>query len=543
MCLTGDKEALNMFYTRFAPKMMGVIRRYVHNAEDAEDILHDGFIVAYTRMRDVRDAGRVEYWLASIMRNLALQFLREQDIAVILHDIPEVEETQEFEELMDIEMLESLIHKLPPGYQRVFRLSVLENKSHKEIAKILGIEPTTSASQLFHAKVMMRRFIKEYKVRGGVLLLFLLVCGLVATMFLQERPSDADLIAENKDATETVREDTGQNASRETPGGNLTAMSPVTPVSTIARQPADSESEHEVVDFRPPVDGDIKADDVVNGNVADNDIADNDNEVNDNDTVPHMEPGSSEFLAFADEGEALKRRDYGWTLSVGSDFVLGSSAGAGIVGRDPTVIVPGGDPVRPPVTDPDDPEDSENSKVMKAARATRGSLEDYSQVSHHNDLPISFSVSVAKRLNRTFSLESGLRYTYLHSRYEESREQSHCHWHYIGIPLKLNISTYTRGRMSLYGSVGVSVNFPVYSRGISDSSGSSSYWLPTGNLDAKVMWSVAASYGISIRLSNAVSVFVEPTVQYMPPVRTSVPNYWTDSPWNFMLPLGLRFNW
>ena len=34
MCLTGDKEALNLFYTRFAPRMMGVIRRYVPNMDD-----------------------------------------------------------------------------------------------------------------------------------------------------------------------------------------------------------------------------------------------------------------------------------------------------------------------------------------------------------------------------------------------------------------------------------------------------------------------------------------------------------------------------
>lgn len=47
-CKEGDKEALNTFYTRFAPKMLGVIRRYISNPNDAEDILHDGFIVAFT---------------------------------------------------------------------------------------------------------------------------------------------------------------------------------------------------------------------------------------------------------------------------------------------------------------------------------------------------------------------------------------------------------------------------------------------------------------------------------------------------------------
>ena len=152
-----------MFYTRLAPKMTGVIRRYVDNPEDVEDILHDGFIVAFTRMRDLKDPGRVQAWLASIMRNLALQFLREQDINVVLHEIPEVEDTKDLEDIIDLDVLEAMIRRLPAGYGKVFRLSVLENKSHKEIAKILGIEPSTSASQLFHAKVMMRQFIRDWR--------------------------------------------------------------------------------------------------------------------------------------------------------------------------------------------------------------------------------------------------------------------------------------------------------------------------------------------------------------------------------------------
>lgn len=70
-CIRGDREAMSLFYTRFAPRMLGVIRRYVPERGDAEDILHDGFIVAFTRLDSLRDFDRVDYWLATIMKNLS----------------------------------------------------------------------------------------------------------------------------------------------------------------------------------------------------------------------------------------------------------------------------------------------------------------------------------------------------------------------------------------------------------------------------------------------------------------------------------------
>ncbi len=177
-CKAGSKEALNLFYTRFAPRMLSVIRRYVADPQDAEDILHDGFIIAFTRLNSLRDFDHVDYWLATIMKNLSLRFLHNQDVASMLHEIPEVEDTPDFEEIIDFTTLESLIRKLPPGYQKVFRLAVLENKSHKEIAGILGIAPNSSSSQLFHAKLMMRKLITDYRKQAGLLsLLVLIVAG------------------------------------------------------------------------------------------------------------------------------------------------------------------------------------------------------------------------------------------------------------------------------------------------------------------------------------------------------------------------------
>ena len=64
-----------------------------------------------------------------------------------------------------------MIDRLPEGYGQVFRLSVFEGMTHKEIADMLGIEPHSSSSQLARAKKMLRKMMQQYWV-AGILLLF-----------------------------------------------------------------------------------------------------------------------------------------------------------------------------------------------------------------------------------------------------------------------------------------------------------------------------------------------------------------------------------
>lgn len=61
------------------------------------------------------------------------------------------------------EILYGMVADLPPGYRTVFNLYVIEGRSHKEIAEILGIRPDTSASQLHKAKNMLAARIREYR--------------------------------------------------------------------------------------------------------------------------------------------------------------------------------------------------------------------------------------------------------------------------------------------------------------------------------------------------------------------------------------------
>jgi RNA polymerase sigma factor (sigma-70 family) len=58
--------------------MFGMCIRYARTREDAEDILHDGFIAAFRDFHQYKGDGPVEGWVRRVILNTALQFLRKQ---------------------------------------------------------------------------------------------------------------------------------------------------------------------------------------------------------------------------------------------------------------------------------------------------------------------------------------------------------------------------------------------------------------------------------------------------------------------------------
>ena len=60
-----------------------------------------------------------------------------------------------------------MLSRLPTGYRTVFNLYVFENRSHQEIAKMLGIKENSSASQLHRAKKLLAGMIREFKNKNN----------------------------------------------------------------------------------------------------------------------------------------------------------------------------------------------------------------------------------------------------------------------------------------------------------------------------------------------------------------------------------------
>jgi RNA polymerase sigma-70 factor (ECF subfamily) len=152
-------------YQQFAPKMYGVCLRYAGNAEEAEDILQEGFIKIFNKIGSYRGDGSFEGWIRRIFVNTAIEHFRKK---TYLQPLTEVEEnTMEGKYLSVLDNLAEkdiiqLVQQLSPGYRTVFNMYVVEGYTHKQIAEALGISEGTSKSQLSRAKQILQDMVKRF---------------------------------------------------------------------------------------------------------------------------------------------------------------------------------------------------------------------------------------------------------------------------------------------------------------------------------------------------------------------------------------------
>ena len=170
-CKQGDNTARKELYERYAGRLLAICIRYVGDRATAEDLLHDGFIKIFSAMHQFtwRGKGSLRAWMSRIMVNTALQHLREKqhnDQMVLVEELPEKEVEVEQVKRIPKQTLLKFIAELPEGYRTVFNLFVLEDKSHKEIAELLGINEKSSASQLYRARCSLAERINKWLVEN-----------------------------------------------------------------------------------------------------------------------------------------------------------------------------------------------------------------------------------------------------------------------------------------------------------------------------------------------------------------------------------------
>jgi RNA polymerase sigma factor (sigma-70 family) len=153
-------------YRRFSPKMYAVCLRYSNNAEDAQDLLQEGFIKIYRNLHRFRAEGSFEGWIRRVFVNTSIEHFRKKSAKLSMVSEKEegtIEDTDvsALENLAEKDII-NIIQELSPGYRTVFNLYVVEGYSHKEIGDLLGISEGTSKSQLARAKSVLQKKVAQY---------------------------------------------------------------------------------------------------------------------------------------------------------------------------------------------------------------------------------------------------------------------------------------------------------------------------------------------------------------------------------------------
>lgn len=157
-CIKNDRKAQKQLFLQFRDALYATSLKYCRNTEEAQDNVHDTFVVIFETIHKYRGTGNFMGWMQRITINQAVKKFKNK----IRFDLrEEVYVPQDFEVTpaeLEIPLGDILkaIQKLPNQYRLVFNLYVLDEYSHKEIASLLGISEGTSKSNLHRAKALLK---------------------------------------------------------------------------------------------------------------------------------------------------------------------------------------------------------------------------------------------------------------------------------------------------------------------------------------------------------------------------------------------------
>lgn len=495
-CQQGDREAFGQLYTLTYDRLRQMCRRYVSNESTIDDLLHDAYLLIFTKIGSLKDASKADAWMQRVVQNLALAYANhaKQQTVVALDSLQEPPAISETPPPIDYEEIMSLIGQLPESYQRVFRLSVFEGLSHQEIAELLNIEPHTSSADLFRAKEMLRRSL-------AILLLGLLAIGLPIGLWhlLETTPQPEPPRAE------AGKSQKSQKPKEETPEPQKEMLEQQ---ETLAQRAISTS----ILPMPPkPIEIDSTATIPT--------------EVITTDTVPTesapKESAPKEFIpSETDHQNILVETPISpvRTTSDTRNWML-AAAFSGI-GNQQSFNLPYG-------------EYGMNDPEMDT-------------ITHHR-LPLTFSLSVNKMIGRKWAVGTGLQYTRLYSETQEgntySWTQKEQRLHYLGIPLRATWYPVNTNRWAVYTSAQTMLEWPIHSTLIRNTYvGGSLLETDKLRLSPSLQWSIGVAAGVEYRLSPVIGIYAEPSLQYFFKTGDAIDSYRTAHPATFSVPIGIRIN-
>ncbi len=180
---TGDAAAFANLIQRYEGKIFRLAQHITQNREDAEDVLQETFLKAYTHLDQFQGNSKFYTWIVRIAVNQALMKLRKRKTDrtvsmdegidtgedIVTREIatwePSPEEQYSREELSEI--LDSAVQSLAPPYRTVFVLRDIEDLSTEETAAALELSIPAVKSRLLRARLQLReKLTKFFKHKG-----------------------------------------------------------------------------------------------------------------------------------------------------------------------------------------------------------------------------------------------------------------------------------------------------------------------------------------------------------------------------------------
>jgi len=163
----GDNRAFDLLVLKYQHRILGLVSRYVQDADEVQDVTQEAFIKAYRALPGFRGDSAFYTWLYRIAINTAKNHLVSRSRRPPGADV-EVEDAEHFESggaLRDLEnpenalfgeelkaVVEAAIEELPEDLRTAVTLREFDGLSYEDIADVMECPVGTVRSRIFRAR-------------------------------------------------------------------------------------------------------------------------------------------------------------------------------------------------------------------------------------------------------------------------------------------------------------------------------------------------------------------------------------------------------
>jgi len=164
LCKTGHERAQMEVYNRYYKAMFNAAYRIVKDKFEAEDIMQDSFLSAFTKLDSLKDPKTFGSWLKRIVINNSIYHYNKNvkysevpldDVLYKVEDSSGIPEDYEFTNLKAKQVLDSM-KSLKDSYRISLTLNLIEGYDYDEICEIMNMSYANCRTTISRAKESLR---------------------------------------------------------------------------------------------------------------------------------------------------------------------------------------------------------------------------------------------------------------------------------------------------------------------------------------------------------------------------------------------------
>ncbi|GAA3585965.1 RNA polymerase sigma factor [Snuella lapsa] len=162
-CKQNNRKAQLQLYSQYCDGMYCVAKRFVKDANDAEDVVQEAFIKAFSKLHQYKAEVTFGIWLKRIVVNKSIDFLKSKKQRLVALEevhlkVIDAEDNDKWlvDDAITLNDVKKAINELPEKYQYVVMLYLIEGYDHQEISEILGVSEVASRTQLYRGKLLLQ---------------------------------------------------------------------------------------------------------------------------------------------------------------------------------------------------------------------------------------------------------------------------------------------------------------------------------------------------------------------------------------------------